>query len=1120
MADHKDNSTIMKWDTVSTELDLEAGGYQINPNNIRFANEVDARGRMPTRVNRRPSFQRRLSAASLETSLSRNKVEPNVALPPIFKTVSYKIDDNADIAKKKLNNIDTSAQNLKDTTWHIKTIEEVVNSLSTDPLNGLTTAQFEAHLKTFGYNVHSPPKTNWTKKLFMYFFGGFGSLLLVGGILCCVAWKPLGNPNPAVANLALGVVLFIVFFLQAFFNFWQDFTSSRVMNSIHGMLPSDSNVKRDGLKTIEQVKNLVPGDLIFISNGDRLPADVRFVTIEGSDFAFDRSILTGESKPIAATNEPDVKGSNFLESPCIGLQGTYCVGGSGYCIVISTGDNTVFGQIAKLSSEPKTGLSPLQKEILRFVLLTVSIIVTLIVIICIIWGAWLKKSYPDWISVPTLIVDLVSVAVAFIPEGLPIALTTCLIITAGAMKKNKILCKSLSVVETLGSVSTICSDKTGTLTKNKMFVTCYSIGLEPILSNNKRPLDDASDDTDLSAISEKSSESTIGQKQMSLISKLCNSATFNPTTLHKPIKERLISGNATDQAILRFGEELDPDNNLTHQWIQKAEVSFNSKNKFMIRLFEQSQAVGESPYYSLLIKGAPDILLKRCLYYMDQHGETHQLDDDSIKQIQNVQKNWAMNGQRVVLLAYKPVHISLFSDIDLNSKLANDKLIDESNQGLILTGLVGITDPPKDDILEVVTTLKGAGIKFCMVTGDFELTAVAIAKMCGIMSSDAHIQTVDDLDVNYPVSDSSKTKLCDRAETDGSISISGPSLDFLNENQWEHLTSFQEIVFARTTPEQKLRIVEQFQKRSHIVGMTGDGVNDAPSLRQADIGIAMAEGSDIAKEASDLVLLESFSSMVTALKYGRLVFENLKKTVVYLLPAGTYSELWPVLLNVIFGLPQILSSFCMIIICCLTDCAGAITLAYEAPEKNLLEKKPRSITGNRLVNLNLLLHSYFTIGTYYCFVSSLVAFLYFKQKGIPFSVLSLSYGEFPPEYSADRISELTNVASSIYFITLVIMQFFNLFATRTRYLSVFQQKPILDKNTSNYAILIAIAFALGVTFFFNYIPWFQNVLNTAHVPVKFYFIAVGFGAAVLIYDELRKLIIRKHPNGFLSKIAW
>jgi len=1117
----KDNSTVEKWDTISTELDLEAGysihGHQKQASGIKFATHLDSRDRSTLRPNheRRPSLKQCLSSSSIETSLARHKVEPDIALPPLFKTISYKVDENADVPNYK-DKVSSSAQNLKDTTWHLKKREEVADSLSTDPVKGLTASQYSSHLKTYGYNVHSPPKNKWLKKLFMYFFGGFGLLLMIGGVLCCIAWKPLGNPNPAVANLALGVVLFIVFFLQAGFNFWQDFSSSRVMNSIHGMLPSDITIVRNGEKITEQVKNLVPGDLVFISNGDRLAADVRFVSIEGNDFAFDRSILTGESKAITVTADPDKKGANFLESHCIGLQGTYCVGGSGYGIVISTGDNTVFGQIAKLSSEPKTGLSPLQKEILRFVLLTVSIIVTLIAILCIIWGAWLRKSYPDWINVSSLIIDLVSVAVAFIPEGLPIALTTCLIITANAMRKNKILCKSLSVVETLGSVSTICSDKTGTLTKNKMFVTRFSVGIQSISDSVGKLLNNP--DVGSAEVEDmKTKQLGGGSKQLSLIAKLCNSATFNPTTMGKILKERLINGNATDQAILRFGEELDPDHDLTKDWTQKAEVSFNSKNKFMIRLFEPNQP--NVSHYSLLIKGAPDILLERCHNYIDEAGNVKEMTEESIQKSQNLQTNWAMDGQRVVLLAYKPIHISSFFNIQLNSKIAHDNLMDESNQGLILAGMVGITDPPKDDILDVVHTLQGAGIKFCMVTGDFELTAKAIAKMCGILSTDK-ILNVNDLDVNYPVLDFDKTKLSERKEIEGAVSISGPSLEFLNENQWEHLTSFKEIVFARTTPEQKLKIVEEFQKRKHVVGMTGDGVNDAPSLRQADIGIAMAEGSDIAKEASDLVLLESFSSMVTALKYGRLVFENLKKTVVYLLPAGTYAELWPVLLNVIFGLPQILSSFCMIIICCLTDCAGAITLAYESPEKNLLEKKPRSITGNRLVNFKLLLHAYFTIGTYYAFVASLVSFLHFKQNGIPFNVLSLSYGEFPNGYSAEKIDDLNKTVSSIYFITLVLMQFFNLLATRTRYLSVFQQKPILDRSTSNYALFFAIAFALGVTFFFNYIPWFEKVLNTAHVPVVNYFIAIGFGAVVLIYDELRKFITRKYPNGIVSRIAW
>jgi len=292
-----------------------------------------------------------------------------------------------------------------------------------------------------------------------------------------VAWKPLGNP-PAIGNLALAIVLVAVFIIQAAFNAWQDWSASRVMASITTMLPDSCLILRDGAQVTVVASDVVPGDILYIKAGNKLPADVRFVEIS-SDCKLDRSILTGESLPLQGTVENTDE--NYLETKCIGLQGTHCISGSGLGIVVSTGDSTVFGKIAKLTNEPKTGLTPLEKEILNFVIIICSIMFTMILIVIIVWfvhvsfylllssdfhrAAYLRKSYPDWINVPTLIVDCVSVAIAFIPEGLPIAVTASLTITANIMRQNKILCKSLKTVETLGSVSVICSDKTGTLTK-------------------------------------------------------------------------------------------------------------------------------------------------------------------------------------------------------------------------------------------------------------------------------------------------------------------------------------------------------------------------------------------------------------------------------------------------------------------------------------------------------------------------------------------------------------------------------------------------------------------------------------------------------------------------------
>lgn len=351
---------------------------------------------------------------------------------------------------------------LNDLEWHTLSVNELTQRLSTSLQQGLSTDQVSKKLSEFGKNLPSKPPSDLFSRIIGYLFGGFGSVLLIGGVLVFITWKPLGNPDPPVANLALAIVLIAVFIIQALFNAWQDWSSSRTMASITGMLPDECFVLRDGNRVELLATELVPGDVLYIKSGNKLPADVRFVEVS-SDAKFDRSILTGESAPVAGS--VDSTDINYLETHCIGMQGTHCIAGSAIGITVSTGDRTVFGRIAKLTSTPKTGLTTLQKEILRFIIIICSLMIFFNIVVIVCWGAWLRKSHPHWITVAGLIVDIVTVAVAFIPEGLPIALTASLTITANIMKSNDVLCKSLKTVETLGAVSVICSDKTGTLTK-------------------------------------------------------------------------------------------------------------------------------------------------------------------------------------------------------------------------------------------------------------------------------------------------------------------------------------------------------------------------------------------------------------------------------------------------------------------------------------------------------------------------------------------------------------------------------------------------------------------------------------------------------------------------------
>ncbi|KXN71430.1 calcium ATPase, partial [Conidiobolus coronatus NRRL 28638] len=552
-------------------------------------------------------------------------------------------------------------------------------------------------------------------------------------------------------------------------------------------------------------------------------------------------------------------------------------------------------------------------------------------------------------------------------------------------------------------------------------------------------------------------------------------------------------------------------------------IPFNSKNKWMLSLYRPKNT--SNPFQTskrvLMMKGAPDVLIPHCKYILTDDGREVPFDEAAKNFISDEQIRWSSQGQRVLMLT------RAILDDDVNFvEPTNEIGISSIVPNLTIIGLLGIIDPPRDQIPETIVKFKSAGIRIFMVTGDFALTAAAIARQIGILTSDDN----DDLDRLRHRPDPQfdirvHGELKSSPDTVRSLVLTGTDINALTDEDWSKVCGYDEIVFARTTPEQKLKIVQEFQARDNIVGVTGDGVNDSPALKCANIGIAMGGGSEVAMEAAHMVLLDNnFTSIVTAIESGRLVFDNLKKVILYLLPAGSFSEMVPILINAILGVPLPLSPFLMIVICVLTDMISSLAIMCEKPESDLLLRPPRRPKQDRLVNFKLLLHAYGFIGIQETLYAHIAYFTYMKQAGgLKPSDLLLVFDKWTDGYLGHTQAELDHLnftGQTIFFVTLVIMQCCgNLFSTRTRKVSTFTQNPAFGPTRNPYVILSIIG-SICISLIVVYVPFFNNVFKTRPIPLGNWFIPIGFAMLILIVEEFRKFMIRRYPRSILAKLAW
>ncbi|KAG0369079.1 hypothetical protein BC939DRAFT_454054 [Gamsiella multidivaricata] len=1039
--------------------------------------------------------------------------------------------------------------------FHKLTPTEIALRFNSDEALGLEQAEAERRLRTNGPNTLDTRKPSYVKKVLGYLFGGFCLVLWVGVITFFVCWQPpLSNP-PNPTNLALAILVIFVIFLQASFSAFQDFSTARVMSSIMDMIPADCMVFRNGQLIKIPAAELVIGDRVHLSLGNKVPADMRLVQAS-NDTRFDRAVLTGESEAIeASTSATD---DNFLESKNIAFMGTHVVQGSCVGVVVLKGNDTLMGRINKLTSGRKEKTTIIHQEITRFVRIIVCMTVLLAILILAVWASWIHRLYPDFLPVPVLLVTLMGCVVAFIPEGMPVCVSLTLLMIARRMRANNILPKALTTVETLGCVNVICSDKTGTLTENKMFVTNIAfLDHESTPEEAQARLKKEVKPNSLVQLSD--SAQTLALRQLQLATLLCNNAKFDQEVMNLPVPERTVYGDATDSALLRFSAQVANTDVLAPCFERTHEIPFNSRNKWMMAVYQGSaqqpqviktlfgpdiissvKTANEKEFQLVFVKGAPDVLLPYCTSFLSgTSNSSESLTTAWIDELSRIQQSWSRRGQRVLMLCkgrFNPYFAGSARETSNNSGF-QEELIRQGLQELCIIGLVGIMDPPRPEIKDTIAACRSAGARFFMVTGDFGLTAAAIAKQIGLFSSNREPDTYEDivdptrkgnkLDSKGSFDDLGEYEIGrPRFREGSSLVLTGSDLSRMSPGEWDLVCAYEEIVFARTSPEQKLKIVSEFQQRDGVVAVTGDGVNDAPALKAADVGIAVVSGSDVAIEAADLILLGGFDSIPIAMRLGRIVFQNLQKVIGYLLPAGSWSEIWPVLINTFLGTPLSLSSFLMIVICCFTDGFPCTALVMEQEEFDLLSQPPRNAKKEHLITSKIYLQSYIFIGSVMTFFSNMLFYTYLKEyTGLAFKDLVLTFGEIdysklhPGITPSEFNNYYVNTGQCVTFIALVIMQWGNVLSIRNRRMSILQADPIREKRR-NLWLFLGMFCSLAVAILVTEVPAINEVMLTNPVPIKYWLLPIPCAFAVLLLDEMRKAMLRAFPRSIFGKLAW